>query len=139
MANNFEYYSPTKVYFGKGEEKNVGRYIREYGANNVMIVYGGSSAKKSGLLDLVKDALSKENLSVTEIGGVVPNPHLDKVYEGIELGKKIKQILSWQLVVEVPLIQRRLSHMVLQNQIKMYGSFMSTHVWQRNVFLLQVF
>lgn len=90
MANNFEYYSPTKVYFGKGEEKNVGRYIREYGANNVMIVYGGSSAKKSGLLDLVKDALSKENLSVTEIGGVVPNPHLDKVYEGIELGKKNK-------------------------------------------------
>lgn len=57
MTNNFEYYAPTKVYFGKGEEKNVGTYIREYGASRVMLVYGGHSAKKSGLLDLVKEAL----------------------------------------------------------------------------------
>lgn len=88
MANNFEYYAPTKVYFGKGEEKNVGTYIREYGASHVMLVYGGHSAKKSGLLDLVKEALQAEHSSVSEISGVVPNPHLDKVYEGIELGKR---------------------------------------------------
>lgn len=88
MANNFEYFVPTKVYFGKGEEKKAGIYIREYGASHVMLVYGGRSAKKSGLLDLVKEALQAEHISVSEISGVVPNPHLDKVYEGIELGKR---------------------------------------------------
>lgn len=88
MAYNFEYYAPTKVYFGKGEEKNAGKYIREYGVRNVMLVYGGNSAKKSGLLDLIKRSLEDENISVSEIGGIVPNPRLDKVYEGIELGKK---------------------------------------------------
>lgn len=88
MANNFEYYAPTKVYFGKGEEKKAGSYIREYGVKHVMIVYGGNSAKKSGLIDLVKESLQAEHISVSEISGVVPNPHLGKVYEGIELGKK---------------------------------------------------
>lgn len=88
MANNFEYYAPTKVYFGKGEEKKTGSYIREYGAKHVMLVYGGNSAKKSGLIDLVKESLQAEHISVSEISGVVPNPHLDKVYEGIELGKR---------------------------------------------------
>lgn len=47
MAYNFEYYAPTKVYFGRGEEKNTGRYIREYGTKNVMLVYGGNSARQS--------------------------------------------------------------------------------------------
>lgn len=88
MAYNFEYYAPTKVYFGRGEEKNTGRYIREYGAKNVMLVYGGNSAKRSGLLDLIKQSLRDENISFTEIGGIVPNPRLDKVYEGIRLGNK---------------------------------------------------
>lgn len=88
MANNFEYFAPTKVYFGKGEEKKTGTYIREYGATHVMLVYGGQSAKKSGLIDLVKEALLAEHILVSEISGVVPNPHLDKVYEGIELGKR---------------------------------------------------
>lgn len=88
MANNFEYFAPTKVYFGKGEEKKTGTYIREYGATHVMLVYGGQSAKKSGLIDLVKEALLAEHISVSGISGVVPNPHLDKVYEGIELGKR---------------------------------------------------
>lgn len=88
MSNNFEYYAPTKVYFGKGEEKKVGSYVREYSAKHVLLVYGGNSAKKSGLIDLVKESLQAENILVSEIGGVVPNPHLDKVHEGIELGKR---------------------------------------------------
>lgn len=88
MANNFKYYAPTKVYFGRGEEKNTGRYVREYGAKSVMLVYGGNSARRSGLLDLVRQSLRDENIVFTELGGVVPNPHLDKVYEGIRLGKK---------------------------------------------------
>ncbi len=88
MANNFQYYAPTKVYFGRGEERNTGRYVREYGAKNVMLVYGGNSARRSGLLALIKQSLQGEGIAFSEIGGVVPNPHLDKVYEGIRLGRK---------------------------------------------------
>lgn len=88
MTYNFKYYAPTKVYFGREEEKNTGRYIREYGAKNVMLVYGGRSAKRSGLLDLIRQSPRDENIVFSELGGVVPNPHLDKVYEGIRLGKK---------------------------------------------------
>lgn len=88
MAHNFEYYAPTKVYFGKGEEKKVGSYVKEYGVSHVMVVYGGQSAERSGLLDLVRNAFQKEGISVCEISGVVPNPRLSKVYEGIDLGKR---------------------------------------------------
>lgn len=88
MAYNFEFYSPTKVYFGKGEEANVGKYVRECGAHQVMIVYGKNSVKASGLLDRVKKLLGDEGIAFSECGGVVPNPELGKVYEGIELGKK---------------------------------------------------
>ena len=87
MANNFEYYSPTRVVFGKGTEQQVGKLIREYHGTKVLIVYGGKSAERSGLLNFVRQALEKESISFRELGGVVPNPHLDKVYEGIRMGK----------------------------------------------------
>jgi len=88
MANNFEYYSPTRVVFGKGTEQETGRLAREYGASHVFIVYGGKSAVRSGLLDLVKKSLDEAGIRHQELGGVVPNPRLDKVYEGIERGKR---------------------------------------------------
>ena len=87
MANNFEFYSPTRVVFGKGTERRVGTLIREYGGSRVLIVYGGKSAIRSGLLEQVKTSLRTEGIHVAELGGVVPNPHLGKVYEGIQLGK----------------------------------------------------
>ena len=87
MANNFEFYSPTRVVFGKGTERRVGTLIREYGGSRVLVVYGGKSAIRSGLLEQVKASLSTEGIHVAELGGVVPNPHLGKVYEGIQLGK----------------------------------------------------
>lgn len=90
MANNFEYYSPTKVIFGKGAERKIGSTLRDLGAHSVMLVYGGGSAKRSGLLDIVKNSLTGEGISVTELGGVVPNPRLDKVYEGIRMGNAEK-------------------------------------------------
>ncbi len=88
--NNFTYYTPTKVFFGKGEELKVGKIIKEYGAEKVLIHYGGSSAKKSGLLDKVKDCLDSENISYVELGGVVPNPTLSLVRKGIALCLKEK-------------------------------------------------
>lgn len=87
MAYNFEYFSPTRVIFGKETEKQTGKLIREYGGSRVLVLYGGKSAVRSGLLDLVKESLKEEELYFQELGGIVPNPHLDKVYEGIEIGK----------------------------------------------------
>ncbi len=86
MINNFQYYSPTKIFFGKDTELSTGKILKDLGAERVLLVYGGSSAKRSGLLDLVKKTLAEQEIAVTEIGGVVPNPRLDKVYEGIREG-----------------------------------------------------
>lgn len=88
MANNFEYYSPTRVLFGKGCEKEAGKLAKEYGATNVLIVYGGKSAIRSGLIQTVDESLDEAGIRHQELGGVVPNPHLDKVYEGIRIGKR---------------------------------------------------
>ena len=85
---NFNYYTPTKVVFGKGTIEKVGELVKLYGGTKVLIHYGGQSAVKSGLIDRVKAALDAEGIPHVELGGVVPNPHLEKVYEGIELCKK---------------------------------------------------
>lgn len=88
MANNFEYYSPTRVIFGKGTESETGKLVKEYGGSKVLLVYGGKSAIRSGLLDIVKGSLAEVGLQYLELGGIVPNPRLDKVYEGIRLGRQ---------------------------------------------------
>ena len=85
---NFIYYTPTKVYFGKDEEKKVGKILKEYHPNKVLIHYGQASVIKSGLLDRVKKYLDEENIAYVLLGGVQANPILSKVREGIELGKK---------------------------------------------------
>ena len=83
--NNFIYETPTKVYFGKDEELKVGKIIAEYHPKKVLIHYGGKSAKESGLLDKVKKCLSDEKIDFVELGGVVANPELKLVREGIRL------------------------------------------------------
>lgn len=83
--NNFIYETPTKVYFGKDEELKVGKIIAEYSPKKVLIHYGGNSAKKSGLIDRVKKCLDDENINYIELGGVVPNPELKLVRDGIAL------------------------------------------------------
>lgn len=88
MAYNFEFYAPTKVIFGRGTEKEAGRQAKLFGASRVLLVYGGGSVVRSGLLGTVKSALREEQIDFSELGGVVPNPHLDKVYEGIQIGKE---------------------------------------------------
>lgn len=87
---NFEFHSPTKVIFGKKVEKNVGQEIKNWGGKKVLIHYGGSSAKKSGLLDRVIDSLTEVGLAYVELGGVVPNPRLGLVREGVKLCKEEK-------------------------------------------------
>lgn len=88
MASNFEFYSPTRVIFGKDTEQRVGALVREYGGTRVLIVYGGKSAVRSGVLDRAENSLAEAGISSWTLGGVVPNPHLDKVYEGIRIGEE---------------------------------------------------
>ena len=63
MASNFEFYSPTRVIFGKGTEQRVGALVREYGGTRVLIVYGGKSAVRSGVLDRAEKSLAEAGIS----------------------------------------------------------------------------
>ncbi|MBQ9229707.1 MAG: iron-containing alcohol dehydrogenase [Prevotella sp.] len=82
---DFNFYAPTRVVFGKESEKNIGKLVKEYGGSNVLVHYGGGSAERSGLLNVVRQQLTDAGLAFVELGGVVPNPLLSKVYEGIDL------------------------------------------------------
>ena len=90
MAENFTYYSPTEVVFGTGTHKETGNYIRKYQGSKVLVVYGSGHAVKSGLIEVVTESLKNAGVEYELLGGVVPNPHLSKVYEGIEVGKRIE-------------------------------------------------
>ena len=83
--DNFTYYSPTKYIFGKEAESRTGEMTAWMGASNVLIVYGGGSVVRSGLLARVKESLGQAGIAYSELGGVQPNPTDTKVYEGIEL------------------------------------------------------
>lgn len=84
---NFNYYTPTKVVFGKGAEEQVGVLVKAQNCKKVLIHYGTGSVKKTGLLDKVKASLDAEKINYIELGGAVPNPRLGLVYEGIKLAK----------------------------------------------------
>lgn len=86
--NDFTYYTPTKVIFGKGSETKVGALIKEQKGTKVLLHYGGGSARRSGLLARIEESLAEAGIAYTELGGVVPNPRLSLVREGIELCKK---------------------------------------------------
>ena len=85
---DFTYYTPTKVVFGRDAESQIGALVREQGCSKVLIHYGGGSAKRSGLLDTVTASLDSAGVSYITLGGVVPNPRLSLVYEGIRLSKE---------------------------------------------------
>ena len=85
---DFIYYAPTEVVFGKESEQHVAGLIKKYGGHKVLVHYGGGSAKKSGLLDKVCDQLKQEGVDFLLLGGVVPNPRLSLVHQGIQLCRK---------------------------------------------------
>jgi len=86
--NNFNFYSPTEFVFGKDREVECGDYVIKHGGSKVLLHYGSSSAKKSGLLDRVQKSLQNKGIPFVELGGVQPNPHDSLVYKGIELCRK---------------------------------------------------
>lgn len=90
MVNNFNFYSPTEVIFGKGAQCSTGKYIKKHGGTKVLVIHGSNRVLKNGLMDEIKASIKEEELAYELLGGVVPNPRLSKVYEGIELGKKMQ-------------------------------------------------
>lgn len=89
MLGNFSYCNPTKLYFGKDSLNNLENELSKYG-NNVMLIYGGGSIKKNGIYDSVMAILNKCNKNVCFDGGVMPNPTVAKLLEGVEIAKKNK-------------------------------------------------
>ena len=81
----FRYKAPTQIIFGKDAELEAGRLCARYGAHRVLILYGSKSAEKSGLLERLRASLASAGLAYVLLGGVVPNPLLSKVHEGIAL------------------------------------------------------
>lgn len=90
MIKDFNYYAPTRVVFGRESEAQLPQLIRENGGTRVLVHYGGGSARRSGLLDKVFTMLQEAGIAYVELGGVVPNPLLSKVNEGIDLCRREK-------------------------------------------------
>lgn len=86
MLGNFVYCNPTKLYFGEESLNALNTELPKYG-KNVVLVYGGGSIKKNGVYDAVMEILKKNDKNVAEISGVMPNPTLDKLYEGVEIAR----------------------------------------------------
>ncbi len=85
---DFKYYAPTEVIFGKDSEEQLVEMIKKYGGKKVLVHYGGKSAERSGLLGSVRQKLTDGDIAFCELGGVKPNPRLELVREGIELCKR---------------------------------------------------
>lgn len=86
--NNFSFHSPTEFVFGKDTENKTALLCRKYGATKVLIVYGGGSVVRSGLLQRVEQVLQEAAIPYVELGGVQPNPTDPKVYEGIDICRR---------------------------------------------------
>lgn len=86
MLGNFSYCNPTKLYFGDNSIEYLNSELKKYG-KNVVLVYGGGSAKKNGIYDEVVEILRKSGKNIAEISGVMPNPTVEKLYEGIEIAR----------------------------------------------------
>ena len=86
MLGNFSYCNPTKLYFGDDSLRFLSEELHKYGPN-VVLIYGGGSIKKNGIYEEVTRILQESGKNVAEIAGVMPNPTLAKLYEGIEIAR----------------------------------------------------
>lgn len=89
MLGNFSYCNPTKLHFGKNAMEALSTELTNYG-DNVLFLYGSSSIKKNGIYDAVTNVLREQNKRIAEVSGIMPNPTLEKLYEGIEIARKHK-------------------------------------------------
>lgn len=86
--NRFDFYNPTRLVFGKGSIRNLGKYIAEYGNKKVLLLYGKGSIMNNGVYDQVVTSLKKNGIEYVEMSGVKPNPVLSKVRETVALMKE---------------------------------------------------
>ena len=98
---NFDFYSPTYFVFGKDREAETGRYVKRFGGSRVLVVYGGQSAKRSGLLDRIMACLKEENLYAVELGGVKPNPRSGLVCCGGDIRSAYSLACNLEYVAEL--------------------------------------
>ena len=89
MLGNFTYCNPTKLYFGEDSLSNLSTELRKYG-QNVVLIYGGGSIKKNGVYEDVTAILKEGGKNVAEIAGVMPNPTVEKLYEGVAIARNHK-------------------------------------------------
>lgn len=87
MLGSFSYCNPTKLYFGKDSLKYLDDELKKYG-KNILLVYGTGSIKRNGIYDEVTAILNENGKKITEISGVMPNPTVEKLYEGIRIAQE---------------------------------------------------
>ena len=85
---DFTYHNPTKIEFGREKEKQIGAHIAAGGIKKVLLCYGSERIKTNGLFDVVAQSLELHGVACVELGGIVSNPLLSKVYEGIETARE---------------------------------------------------
>ena len=86
MLGNFSYCNPTKLYFGEDSLQYLNGELQKYGVK-VMLIYGGGSIKKNGIYDQVMSILTANKKTVFEDSGVMPNPTVEKLYEGCKIAR----------------------------------------------------
>lgn len=93
---NFTFYNPTRIEFGAGKEQQIGQHLAEHGIKNVLLCYGSERIKREGLFDVVNQSLAERGIGLVELGGVISNPVISKVREGIALARthQVDAILS---------------------------------------------
>ena len=87
MLGNFSYHNPTKLYFGENSLEYLNEELPKYG-KNVQLIYGGGSVKKSGVYDSIVAILRKNGKEIFEDGGVMPNPTVEKLREGVKIARE---------------------------------------------------
>lgn len=87
MLGNFSYSNPTKLYFGEDSLQFLNEELPKYG-KNILLTYGGGSIKANGIYDKVVEILKANGKNIVEDGGVMPNPTVQKLYEGCKLAKE---------------------------------------------------
>ena len=96
LLENYTFFNPTKIEFGTGKEQLIGQHLAEHGVRNVLLCYGSERIKREGLFDIVSRSLSDKGIELVELGGIVSNPLISKVREGIALARahQVDAILS---------------------------------------------
>lgn len=94
--DNFTFFNPTQVEFGKDKEQAIGRHLAEHGIKKVLLCYGSDRIKRDGLFAVVSKSLAEQGIQFVECGGIVSNPVISKVREAIALARdhQVEAILS---------------------------------------------